>query len=92
MAGSNFRNWATIYLMIAVLSLLPMLVALIAGGVASIIGCRLDEGGTDCPMGDLLSFMFVFGWLGLVTIPLGSIIFIGVVIVNIFVYITRERE
>jgi len=42
-------------------------------------------------MGDLLSFMFVFGWLGLVTIPLGSIIFIGVVIVNIFVYITRER-
>ena len=92
MKNSNFKNWVTIYLMIASVSLAPMICALTAGEVASLIGCRLNEGGTDCPMGDLLYSMFVLGWLGLVTIPLGAILFVGAIIVNIFVYVTRVRD
>ena len=91
MVNSNFKKRASVYLMIDVVSLGLIAVALTAGGVASLIGCRLDEDGANCLMGDFLASMFVLGWLSLIKIPLGAFVFIGAIIVNFF-RISRARE
>ncbi|MCD2174656.1 hypothetical protein [Rhizobium sp. C4] len=57
----------------------PILSALLASTIADIQGCALDEGGVHPCMiggadyGETLSVMFVLGWFGLVTLPLGAL-------------------
>ena len=63
---------------ILLLAAAPILSALGAGVVAEANGCSLDEGsqhpcvilGAD--RGELLYTMFVLGWLGLATLPIGA--------------------
>lgn len=58
----------------------PLLGVLLASWVAGANGCRLDEAGTypcvvaGVDMGGLLSFLFVLGWLMLVTLPAGAVL------------------
>jgi hypothetical protein len=60
----------------------PILVALTAGLVAAALGCQLDEGNVHaCPLlgvdlGTTLYVFGMFGWLMLVTIPVGGIGFL----------------
>ena len=64
----------------------PLLVALLASMIANMLGCELNEANAPKCMflginiGDILYGMFVFAWLGMLTIGLA---FIGV-IVSIF--------
>ena len=61
---------------IVLLALAPVLSAFLASGIADAHGCALDEGGVHpciiggSDYGETLSFMFVLGWFGLITIPL----------------------
>lgn len=64
---------------IVLFALIPVLSALLASMIAGANGCALDEGGVHPCMiggtdyGETLSVMFVSGWFGLVTLPLGAL-------------------
>jgi hypothetical protein len=66
-------------LLIILVGAAPVISVVIASGFASTLGCKLDEGNPHpCPfhgvdLGDTLYSMFVAGWLGLITVPLGAI-------------------
>jgi hypothetical protein len=61
---------------------LPIIGAVGAGGVAYAIGCKLDEGSVHpCPylgvdLGEPLYAFFVLGWLSVLTIPAGALLFL----------------
>jgi hypothetical protein len=63
--------------LIVLLAVLPLIVALAAGGLAQALGCALDEGSIHpCPflgmdLGELLYSLGVLGWLSLLTVPTG---------------------
>jgi hypothetical protein len=60
---------------LTVLMAVPLLNVVIAGTIATQMGCRLDEAGTypcivlGIDIGPLLAVMSVSGWLMLVTLP-----------------------
>jgi len=70
----HIRPWL-VYLVIAFLGVLPLLIALLAGAIANLAKCELDEGsvhpcviaGKD--VGNLLYTMGVGGWFTLMTLP-----------------------
>ena len=65
-------------ILILLSAVLPLILALSAGGVAHALGCRLDEGDVHpCPflgidLGELLYALGVLGWLTLATVPIGG--------------------
>ncbi|MCB4769706.1 hypothetical protein LGR54_13900 [Ancylobacter sp. Lp-2] len=81
------RRWGRLYalglLVIVFLALAPLLSALLAGLIANLAGCRLDEGsvhpciiaGRD--VGEPLYTMGVLGWLSLATLPAGGILLLA---------------
>ena len=64
---------------IIVIAELPLISVLCTYGLASILGCTVNEGGaTPCPfmgvdLGETLVTMMVLGWLGLITLPVGGV-------------------
>ncbi|WPC73026.1 hypothetical protein [Vibrio porteresiae] len=74
-------------------SVVPLLSVMVAGAIANIKHCLLDEGGANpciifgIDVGDILYSMLVFGWLMLVSLPLGSVLTIVSVAWLIFVAI-----
>jgi hypothetical protein len=102
MAG--FFNWSRpfrplIFCLVLILLFtgLPMIGVLVASGVASALGCTLNEGDIHpCPLfgfdlGGLLYDFFVSGWFGLLTIPIGLCLLILWGAVAIIVAITHRR-
>ncbi|MCC5985766.1 MAG: hypothetical protein JJU42_15530 [Rhodobacteraceae bacterium] len=74
--------WQTYLLVLAVIAfvaLLPVISVLIAGGIATLGGCELNEGfvnpcvffGVD--LGGLLYGMGVMGWFMLLSLPMGAL-------------------
>ncbi|MBV8320420.1 MAG: hypothetical protein JO049_07065 [Hyphomicrobiales bacterium] len=67
------------FAIIVLIATAPMISVLISGVVAGVLGCPLDEGSPHpCPfmgvdLSEILYSMVVFGWLGLVTLPLGAV-------------------
>ena len=69
--------FALVCVSILVISALPLLLAIGTGTVAGWYGCIVNEGmsnpciigGSD--YGDTFYTLFVLGWLGLITVPLG---------------------
>jgi hypothetical protein len=66
------------FVVIVVLAAAPLISAFIAGAIANILGCTLNEGGASTCMlrgndiGQTLAEMFVLGWLAFVTLPWGG--------------------
>lgn len=77
----------TILMLSLFTAVLPLLSMLIAGFLANILGCTLNEADFSvCPsafgdIGGLLSLMALFGWLIFYTIPLG---FAGILLSVVF--------
>lgn len=73
-----FPIYGTVFVVILLLAFLPLISAIGASFVADAAGCRLDEGGSyPCPVfgtdiGENLTFFFVLGWLGMLTMPAGA--------------------
>ncbi len=67
---------------IALFALFPLISALTSISIADAAGCRVDEAGAypcvifGTDFGELLGFLFVLGWLGMATIPLGFLCFL----------------
>ena len=65
------------FVVIVLFAAAPLLSAFLAGGIASALGCTLNEGGVSpclfmgTDIGETLTVMFVLGWLAFETLPLG---------------------
>jgi hypothetical protein len=77
----------------------PLISAAIAGGIASALGCSVNEGGASgcifmgTDVSESLLVMFVLGWLALVTLPFGAIAFvIWLVVACVVTWRQRRRE
>jgi hypothetical protein len=64
---------------IVLVAVAPFISVLISAVIAGVLGCELDEGSLHpCPfmgvdLGEMLYVMFVLGWFGLLTLPLGAV-------------------
>ena len=75
----------------------PILVLLLASGIADLYGCELNEGyanpcivlGTD--IGDLLYAAAVLPWLSFFTIPVGALLFV-IGLVWLIVVLSKRRQ
>ena len=73
------RAYALALLAILIITFLPLLGVFVSTSIADAAGCTVNEGGTyPCVVmgqdfGGLLNFLFVAGWLMLLTLPLGVI-------------------
>ncbi len=76
----------------------PLISAFSASAVADANGCALDEGGVHpcliggTDYGETLSVMFVLGWFGLITMPLGALAAIVWCLVLVIVLIVKYRS
>ncbi len=65
-----------IFIVLAVLCLLPRASVLASATIAALAGCELNEASTSVcsiagvDIGGLLSAMFVMGWMALITLPM----------------------
>jgi hypothetical protein len=87
----HFKPWL-VYLVIAFLGVLPMLIAMLAGVIANLAKCELNEGSVNpCviagrDVGKMLYAMGVGGWLTLMTMPAALL---AALIYSIYLLITR---
>ncbi|WP_398484782.1 hypothetical protein [Tardiphaga sp.] len=73
------RGMAWILVAIVLFALLPIISVMASSGIAALGDCQLNEArahpceiiGVD--VGGLLAFMFVAGWLALMTVPIGAV-------------------
>jgi hypothetical protein len=73
----GMRRGFALFALVLLYTIAPILSVLIAGQIASSLGCRLDEGdahpclclGVD--IGRPLNVMFVSAWFALITLPTG---------------------
>ncbi|MEZ5788463.1 MAG: hypothetical protein R3D62_18740 [Xanthobacteraceae bacterium] len=86
-------------LAILLFAALPLVNVAVAVGLASALGCTLNEAGVNpCPLlgidlGQVLAGMAVLGWLGLAKIPAAAILILAwfVVLLVVVVNLLRER-
>ena len=84
-----------IYAAILLYTAAPIICVLIASGLASAFGCRVDESGKQPCMafgrdiGGLLVNLFVSGWFMLVTIPTGGL---ALLIYTIFLAASKNKR
>jgi len=80
-----------------VLCMLPFLSGVLSGGVAHALGCQLDEASQHscrlwgAEIGGVLSFMFVFTWISLITFPAIAIIGVVWLVVEVVNLAIRRR-
>jgi hypothetical protein len=92
------RIAALICVILIFLGLLPVFSVLIAGLTANAAGCNLDEGSVypcvifGADIGSLLYTMGVFGWLGLITLPIAALGALGLIITGTLAAILRLRR
>lgn len=88
------RSSLIIYTVLVLYTVGPFLSMLVASAVAEQYGCRLDEAGVHpClvvgkDIGGTLNTMFVFAWLGLVTLPSGAL---ALVVYSIYLLFRKRR-
>lgn len=69
--------------LILLIAALPIISVLASEAIANALGCKLNEANVHTCMvgrmdiGPALSVMFVMGWFGLVTFPLGALALLG---------------
>jgi hypothetical protein len=96
--GSAFLWLGIVFVLIVLLAVAPLLSALLAGAIADALGCGLNEGGASpCPflghdLGEPLVVMFVVGWLGIATLPLGAAALTAWLVVTCVVVVARWRR
>jgi hypothetical protein len=92
---TRFR-WAMVWLL--ALCAAPLVMALLAAGLANGLGCTLHEGFPNpCKVGGIdiggaLYAMGVSGWLMLATLPIGSLLILVWIVVEVIRYIRQRRS
>ena len=84
---------------ILLFALAPLLSPLMAGAIADMHGCALDEGGVHpciiggTDYGETLSVMFVSGWFAFVTLPLGALgLVVWAIVLTIVIVVNIRRK
>jgi hypothetical protein len=76
--GGSLRSLATSFVLILLFTGFPVICVMASSTFARTLGCTLNEGDVHpCPflgvdLGGALYALFVSGWFGLLTIPLGA--------------------
>ncbi|WP_424814419.1 hypothetical protein [Roseococcus sp. YIM B11640] len=87
------RFWKVLLGIFTVIAWAPIAMAFAASGIASALGCRVNEAGTNpCllagfDIGEALYTMFMMMWLAFLTLPLLLITLVGWIIV----WVNRAR-
>lgn len=93
------RGMAWMLLAIVLFALLPIISVMASSGIAALGNCHLNEArahpceivGID--VGGLLAFMFVAGWLALMTVPIGAVALLVWLMIALVLFIrSRSRE
>jgi len=85
------------YIIIALITLGPLLITLLGGAAASLLGCTISEvGPQEClvlsvDIGWLFYAMGVIGWLFIITVPLGVLLFVLWTVMTVFM-MTRKSS
>ena len=85
------------YIIIALITLGPLLITLLGGAAASLFGCTISEvGPQEClvlsvDIGWLFYAMGVIGWLFIITVPLGVLLFVLWTVMTVFM-MTRKSS
>jgi hypothetical protein len=88
----------TIVVLLALFTFGPLLATLGAAAVAEANGCQLDESGVHpCPVGghdygEPLATLGMMFWFTIVTVPVGTVLFIACLIVTMTEYARRARR
>jgi hypothetical protein len=96
--GHAFTWLGVALVLIILIAGAPLISATIASGIASALGCTVNEGGASAcifrgsDIGETLADMFVLGWLAFVTLPFGAILFGIWLIVACIVTLRRRRQ
>ena len=87
----HVRPWL-VYLVIAFVGVMPMLIAMLAGVIANLAKCELNEGSVNPCMiagrdvGKLLYTMFVGGWFTFMTMPAALF---AALVYSVYLLVTR---
>jgi hypothetical protein len=92
-----FRPLMICLVLILLFSGLPVIAVIVSSAIANTLGCTLNEGdihpclfhGFD--LGGLLYDLFVSGWFGLLTIPLGGFLLAAWIVTVVVLMIKRRR-
>lgn len=85
------------YIIITLITLGPLLITLLGGAAASLFGCTISEvGPQEClvlsvDIGWLFYAMGVIGWLFIITVPLGVLLFFLWTVMTVFM-MTRKSS
>ena len=96
--GSPFVWLGAAFAIIVLVAALPLISVLISTGIAGALGCQVDEAAVHpCPfmgidLGEMLTLMFILGWLGLVTLPLGVIALAVWLIIFLMTFVCWRRR
>jgi len=97
---SHAGVWLSVtFVIIVLLAAAPLISAFIAGAIADVLGCTVNEGGASLCMfmgrdiGQTLAEMFVLGWLAFVTLPWGlAALAIWLVVACVVAFIRWRRR
>lgn len=94
---SKIKNHIGIFLLIVFMAFVPMLVSWLASSFGYILGCKINESGTDpctvagIPFGNILSGFFAIGWLSIATLPLGVILLLLWIAYTVYVFVLKSK-
>jgi hypothetical protein len=80
---SNIKLPLLVLLLILLIAALPIISVFMSEAIANALGCKLNEANVypcvvmGMDIGHVLAIMFVMGWLGLATLPLGALALVG---------------
>jgi hypothetical protein len=86
------------FIVIVLFAASPLLLALLASGIAGALGCSLNEGGASpclfmgTDIGETLVVMFVLGWFAFWTLPLGALALVAWLVVGCVVTLLGWRR
>lgn len=96
--STRLRTFLQVQAGIVLFTTAPILAILVASAIASLFGCRADEGsrhacvvaGVD--IGGALTTLLVSGWLLFVTLPVGATLWLGHIVYGCVHWLRRSEQ
>jgi hypothetical protein len=94
----SWKLFITLFVLIALLTLSPIISIVVAGTIASLNGCELSEVGAQPCMiggedyGKLLYALSMMGWFAIATLPLGGAALLALVVIQAALKLIQHRR
>ncbi len=92
LATYTWKHWIITYVLVIFFATIPILSVMLGSLLGKMFGCdnMSDALIPDCSNQRGIEILFVIGWFGLITFPLGGFILILLIIANILWYFSRK--